>query len=313
MNEKIFRFGIIDHSAGGVLPTDIASSSAHAITTGSKAFTLAADPDWPTGLTVRARSAANALNYVEGTLTDVVENQVTINVTVLGKLTLTSLNETGGTATATKAGHGFTNGETVTIAGASPANYNGDFVISNVTANTFDYSVTGSPLGAATGTITACKTLGTDWLVKPTSAYVPSAAAGRLIELTLPRENKFRHIWCFYDNTQFVNAGDEAWLRLYNQGQLVVEFPAAVNLTATTRFGIANYPSSLGVSQAGGNISTNAGGAGVLWWDNQSGGATAFAVQPFRVVATADLIRLESNRGGNTRALLAVFSAPESP
>lgn len=71
------------------------------------------------------------------------------------QVTLTSITRVSQTATATKNSHGFSNGQYVTIAGATQTEYNGTFAISNVTANTFDYTVTGAPATPATGTITA--------------------------------------------------------------------------------------------------------------------------------------------------------------
>ncbi|HEX4859023.1 MAG TPA: hypothetical protein VFV17_08385 [Usitatibacteraceae bacterium] len=60
---------------------------------------------------------------------------------------VTSLTSVGTTATATVPAHGFTNGNTVTISGANPPGYNGDFVISNVTTNTFDYTLAAASVG----------------------------------------------------------------------------------------------------------------------------------------------------------------------
>lgn len=65
---------------------------------------------------------------------------------------------TGQIATATCAtAHGYAaDGLTkINISGASQTEYNGDFQISNVTTNTFDFTVTGTPATPATGTITA--------------------------------------------------------------------------------------------------------------------------------------------------------------
>ena len=67
---------------------------------------------------------------------------------------VTSLTRSGSTATATVAAHGFSNGDYILIVGANEAAYNGTFIISNVTTNTFDYTVTGTPATPATGTIT---------------------------------------------------------------------------------------------------------------------------------------------------------------
>jgi len=63
------------------------------------------------------------------------------------------------TATATSSGHGYLNGETVRIAGANEPQYNGVFTIANVTADTFDYTLSAAPAGPATGAITAQKVL----------------------------------------------------------------------------------------------------------------------------------------------------------
>lgn len=74
--------------------------------------------------------------------------------------TITSLTRAGTVATATAAAHGFANGATVSIggtAGSNEAAYVGSFVISGVTANTFNYAVTTTPVSPATGTITVAK------------------------------------------------------------------------------------------------------------------------------------------------------------
>ena len=69
---------------------------------------------------------------------------------------VSSITSSGTTATVTLPKNGFSNGETITIAGASQSQYDGNFVIANVTANTFTYTISGSPASPATGTITAC-------------------------------------------------------------------------------------------------------------------------------------------------------------
>ena len=66
-----------------------------------------------------------------------------------------TITRSGSTATATQTGHGFSNGQEVVIAGADQGEYNGIHAISNVTTNTYDYTVSGTPATPATGTITA--------------------------------------------------------------------------------------------------------------------------------------------------------------
>lgn len=69
--------------------------------------------------------------------------------------TLTSVTRVSTTATATLVAHGFATGDTVTIAGADVANYNGNKVITVTSADEFTYTVADSGASPATGTITA--------------------------------------------------------------------------------------------------------------------------------------------------------------
>ena len=69
--------------------------------------------------------------------------------------TITSLTSTGTTATATVTAHGYTNGQSITISGATPAGYNGTFTITVVNANTFTYTVAAGLTSPATGTMTS--------------------------------------------------------------------------------------------------------------------------------------------------------------
>jgi type IV pilus assembly protein PilY1 len=76
--------------------------------------------------------------------------------------TITILTRSGTTATATTSpAHGFSNGQTVNIGGTIATNENayvGTFIISNVTATTFQYTVVTTPQSPATGSpITASK------------------------------------------------------------------------------------------------------------------------------------------------------------
>ena len=66
-----------------------------------------------------------------------------------------TLARSGSTVTATATAHGLPNGAIVTIAGADQGAYNITAKISGVTANTFQYTVVGTPATPATGTITA--------------------------------------------------------------------------------------------------------------------------------------------------------------
>jgi hypothetical protein len=58
-------------------------------------------------------------------------------------------------ATVTATAHGFTSGDQMNISGAVQTDYNGDFIVTVTDANTFTYTVSGSPATPATGTIIA--------------------------------------------------------------------------------------------------------------------------------------------------------------
>lgn len=67
---------------------------------------------------------------------------------------VTSITRSGSTATVTKTAHGYNTGECVVIAGAAQAEYNGAHSITVVDANSFTFTVSGTPATPATGTIT---------------------------------------------------------------------------------------------------------------------------------------------------------------
>ena len=107
----------------------------------------------------------SAINYPTGrtiTSTDKVDLVQANNVMYITRgqgsdpVSVTSITRVSATATVTITAHGFSNGNEVIISGATQTDYNGSFVISNVTANTFDYTVGGTPATPATGTI-LCK------------------------------------------------------------------------------------------------------------------------------------------------------------
>lgn len=95
-----------------------------------------------------------------------------------------TITRSGSTATATCTAHGFpVDGITrIAVSGAGQAEYNIETYITNVTANTFDYTVAGAPATPATGTITAI-VAGSGWAKTYTgtnlAAYTaPSGSSG---------------------------------------------------------------------------------------------------------------------------------------
>jgi len=114
--------------------------------------------DLPTGPKARAGYLEPAYGQVYPSTRDV-PNAVVVRF-VAGyqgtALTLASLTQAAGLATATvTAGHGLTNLQAVTIAGATQAGYNGTFTATVVSATVFTFAVAAATASPATGTPTA--------------------------------------------------------------------------------------------------------------------------------------------------------------
>jgi hypothetical protein len=70
-----------------------------------------------------------------------------------------TITRSGTTASVAHTAHGMSNGDKVLIYGASQNEYNGIKIISNVTVNAYDFTVSGTPTTPATGTITSTSVL----------------------------------------------------------------------------------------------------------------------------------------------------------
>ena len=80
---------------------------------------------------------------------------LTLDFTLGADVAVSSITRSSTTATVTATAHGFTTGDQVNIRGANETDYNGDFIVTVTDANTFTYTVSGSPTTPATGTIVA--------------------------------------------------------------------------------------------------------------------------------------------------------------
>lgn len=135
-----------------VSPLAYASAANHGFATG--------DTVTITGSTTAAETPAGASNAYNGTFTVTRIDDNSFSYPLLaaeGTQTAAAginaaVNTT--TATATSVNHGFASGTTVAIAGASPAAFNGNFVITSTGSNSFQYTLP-SAQGDASGTILA--------------------------------------------------------------------------------------------------------------------------------------------------------------
>ena len=64
-----------------------------------------------------------------------------------------TLTQVSNTVTAVHTAHGMINSQDIQISGANEPEYNGVYAIANVTANGYEYTITGDPASPATGTI----------------------------------------------------------------------------------------------------------------------------------------------------------------
>jgi hypothetical protein len=86
---------------------------------------------------------------------DINDTPITLSFTLAEDVAVTSITRVSTTATVTAPSHGYYDGQRVEIRGATQTAYNGDVSINYVNANTFTYTVVGSPATPATGTIFA--------------------------------------------------------------------------------------------------------------------------------------------------------------
>ena len=117
----------------------------------------------PLPTTVRSyKSTDYGAPRLSGTAGDLVALLDACLINGYGQRAVQTLTRSGSTATATIAGHAHNEHDVVTIAGANETEFNGTYRIFNVTADTFDYEITGTPATPATGSVT-CKKPGGGW------------------------------------------------------------------------------------------------------------------------------------------------------
>lgn len=186
---------------------------------------------------------------------------------------ITGITRTSTTATATKAAHGYVNGDVVIVSGANQSDYNITATISNVTTNTFDYTVANTPTTPATGTILVRKNHN---LIQPATAVTIGApsnnpgvganGSGRIaydagtVQTTLTILNTSSS--SSDDGLEPVRViGSHASNKLYVLGGLVGAATTLVSETATFAT----------ISQTGGVLN---GGPGLTWSALQQSGGT---------------------------------------
>ena len=101
-------------------------------------------------------------NPTSGVLDDVTSADNSATVTIANTSTVTAVNtysvtltNSGTVATASPTGHNLATGDEVIISGANESEYNGTFTVTVLDDNTYEYTMSSSPSGDATGTTVA--------------------------------------------------------------------------------------------------------------------------------------------------------------
>ena len=126
--------------SGGALPDTIPSLNSYSVASTSVVLT----PNFTAGVT--------KVTFVTGTHPIAIGDSITISGTSL-KISMSAISCTGVVVTATSNGHGYSIGDFVVISGVSPTTYNGTFVITAVTTNTFSFVVLANIPASGTGTM----------------------------------------------------------------------------------------------------------------------------------------------------------------
>ncbi len=105
-----------------------------------------------------AKDCAASGFYIEDCPNHVIDGVVAMRNNLEGPLRLVaSITASGSTATATSTAHGFSNGDVISIWGASPTEFNQIAVISNTTSSLFEYPLPRTGFSSASGGIFAGK------------------------------------------------------------------------------------------------------------------------------------------------------------
>lgn len=120
-------------------------------------------------MTTRAyKSTDTGAPVLTGQNSKLVDALLAVLVNGYNSQTVTSITRSGSVATVTKTAHGYNADQRIVHSGAGESEYNIDTAITVVDANTYTYTVAGTPATPATGTITA-KVAGAGW-TQPYSA-----------------------------------------------------------------------------------------------------------------------------------------------
>lgn len=145
---------------------------------------------------------------------------------LLDNKTVSSLTCVGTTATATVSSHGYSNGDQITISGATPSAYNGVHVISVTNSNVFTFSVPAATSSPAVGSISSGKPIPFIWSNDNWITASPSSITRISTTATVTYPN---HGLMKYDRVMLSGANQAE----YNGVFLVTDAPTKDTFTVT--------------------------------------------------------------------------------
>jgi len=181
-----------------------------------------------------------------------------------GGKTVTSITRVGSVATCTQTAHSYSNGDLVNILGANETEYNViKASISNVTANTYNFTVAGTPATPATGSVTAGVYSRWDWISDSghtpigVDSTVPVSASGAT--LSIPFKKTYSRVLSMvvapdeaFANGLSVSVGPSTGL-----SSIDIKASAQVTMAGHAAYDGASWNLSYGAGQ-GGDIDFNA-------------------------------------------------------
>lgn len=217
-----------------------------------------------------------------------------------------TLTRSGNTVTATAVGHGFSNGQTLTISGANQSAYNGNHVIGGVTANTFTYTVTESPVtpAAAGGTATGEKNA-TGVCPAPCMVSFPIASvtrSGTTVTVNTAGNNSFIAAVGNVINLTGVQDGAGTSIAEYNGNVVTTSFNNPVNNQSFT-FTVATSPAT----PATGTITASVPSAVKAITSLTRSGSTVTVVAAGHGYTTGNSISIGGTTGTNEEPYVGTF------
>jgi type IV pilus assembly protein PilY1 len=215
---------------------------------------------------------------------------------------VTSITRSGSTATVTLSGHGYTNGQSITISGATQAAYNGTFTISGVTADTFTYTVTVGPTPLAGSHANSAATAKVGSNTKSVDVVTSSAGTSGAVrsDTTLTVKTTSNHGFSTGNSVTLAGIADLS-------GTVIAQYNGTFTLTKiNNRSFRVTISGTTPVSPATGTITADSTAVKTITSLTRVG-TTATATSTAHGFSVSDTVNIGGTAGTNERAYVGTF------